>query len=314
MESFGVVPEICWNSFEEQIQYDQETNAMAQLLEGQIFGYDQVREQQSSGLMSMLWPYNEASAYCYLSDPNANYEGINYHAMEDEQLAASFFQIDAGNPFEGFISPNEVNSDESTECNAANELELQNWRMIQADECNADVVPAERLQKKTRVQKATKNSRSKKKQKGSRGGSDEEESNAGINVQSTSSYSSEEDYLNASQDVTEGGSVSSCSKGPSALNLNGKVRAGRGAATDPQSLYARKRRERINERLRILQNLVPNGTKVDISTMLDEAVQYVKFLQLQIKLLSSDELWMYAPLAYNGMNIGLDLMIPTNKL
>ncbi|KAJ6730145.1 TRANSCRIPTION FACTOR BHLH83-RELATED [Salix viminalis] len=79
-----------------------------------------------------------------------------------------------------------------------------------------------------------------------------------------------------------------------------------GAATDPQSLYARKRRERINERLKILQNLVPNGTKVDISTMLEDAVHYVKFLQLQIKLLSSDDLWMYAPLAYNGIDIGLN--------
>ena len=33
----------------------------------------------------------------------------------------------------------------------------------------------------------------------------------------------------------------------------------------------------------MLQKLVPNGTKVDISTMLEEAVHYVKFLQLQIK-------------------------------
>nr|GMC50500.1 transcription factor bHLH85-like [Ipomoea batatas] len=88
-------------------------------------------------------------------------------------------------------------------------------------------------------------------------------------------------------------------------NSNGKTRASRGAATDPQSLYARRRREKINERLRILQSLVPNGTKVDISTMLEEAVHYVKFLQLQIKLLSSDDLWMYAPIAYNGMDIGL---------
>ncbi|PKA49792.1 Transcription factor bHLH84 [Apostasia shenzhenica] len=74
-------------------------------------------------------------------------------------------------------------------------------------------------------------------------------------------------------------------------------------------LLVQKRRERINKRLKILQNLVPNGTKVDISTMLEEAVQYVKFLQLQIKLLSSDELWMYSPLAFNGMNVwGLDLI------
>ncbi|KAM3272380.1 hypothetical protein ACQJBY_042496 [Aegilops geniculata] len=101
---------------------------------------------------------------------------------------------------------------------------------------------------------------------------------------------------NASQESADAG-----------VTPKGKARAGRGAATDPQSLYARKRRERINERLKTLQTLVPNGTKVDMSTMLEEAVQYVKFLQLQIKVLSSDEMWMYAPIAYNGMNIGLDL-------
>ncbi|KAL2346472.1 hypothetical protein Fmac_000472 [Flemingia macrophylla] len=92
----------------------------------------------------------------------------------------------------------------------------------------------------------------------------------------------------------------------SALNLKGKTKASRGSATDPQSLYARRRRERINERLRILQNLVPNGTEVDISSMLEEAVHYVKFLQLQIKLLSSDDLWMFAPIAYNGLDIVLN--------
>ncbi|XP_013627511.1 PREDICTED: transcription factor bHLH85-like [Brassica oleracea var. oleracea] len=113
---------------------------------------------------------------------------------------------------------------------------------------------------------------------------------------------SEDESHCASQDVG-GEEEEDASK---ALNLNGKTRASRGAATDPQSLYARKRRERINERLRILQNLVPNGTKVDISTMLEEAVHYVKFLQLQIKLLSSDDMWMYAPIAFNGMDIGLN--------
>ncbi|KAJ0233765.1 Transcription factor RSL3 [Hirschfeldia incana] len=90
----------------------------------------------------------------------------------------------------------------------------------------------------------------------------------------------------------------------SVTSVKGKTRATKGTATDPQSLYARKRREKINERLKTLQNLVPNGTKVDISTMLEEAVHYVKFLQLQIKLLSSDDLWMYAPLAYNGLDMG----------
>ncbi|KAL0348303.1 UNVERIFIED_CONTAM: Transcription factor [Sesamum angustifolium] len=132
-----------------------------------------------------------------------------------------------------------------------------------------------------------------------------------LHRQSSSGCCSEDDS-NASQELN-GVASSSSSKGSGALNLSGKTRASRGSATDPQSLYARKRRERINERLRILQNLVPNGTKVDISTMLEEAVQYVKFLQLQIKLLSSDDMWMYAPIAYNGMDIGLDLKIPTPK-
>nr|XP_043623255.1 transcription factor bHLH139-like [Erigeron canadensis] len=108
-------------------------------------------------------------------------------------------------------------------------------------------------------------------------------------------------------------SISLRQRGSAIPNSNGKTKVNRGSATDPQSVYARKRRERINERLRILQKLVPNGTKVDISTMLEEAVQYVKFLQLQIKLLSSDDMWMYAPIAYNGMDLGLDLTIPSPR-
>ncbi|XP_024367322.1 uncharacterized protein [Physcomitrium patens] len=89
-----------------------------------------------------------------------------------------------------------------------------------------------------------------------------------------------------------------------ALNTNGKPRAKRGSATDPQSVYARHRREKINERLKNLQNLVPNGAKVDIVTMLDEAIHYVKFLQTQVELLKSDEFWMFAnPHNYNGIDI-----------
>ncbi|KAE8784923.1 Transcription factor bHLH85 [Hordeum vulgare] len=65
-----------------------------------------------------------------------------------------------------------------------------------------------------------------------------------------------------------------------------KARAGRGQASDPQNLYAKRRREKINDKLRVLQKLVPNGTKVDLSTMLEEAVLYVQFLQLRIKNMS----------------------------
>ncbi|XP_021892306.1 transcription factor bHLH84-like [Carica papaya] len=182
--------------------------------------------------------------------------------------------------------------------------------------------PTQNSKKRTRVpadaQKSKRNVRVKKeknqKSSVSTASDKEEDINGGGNnnyKQSSSSCCSEEDDSNGSSQEINGGTTTSSlsSKGKAALNVNGKTRANRGAATDPQSLYARKRRERINERLRILQSLVPNGTKVDISTMLEEAVHYVKFLQLQIKLLSSDDLWMYAPIAYNGMDIGLDLKI-----
>ncbi|TMW98979.1 hypothetical protein EJD97_003261 [Solanum chilense] len=76
-----------------------------------------------------------------------------------------------------------------------------------------------------------------------------------------------------------------------------RVRARRGQATDPHSIAERLRRERISERIKALQELVPSCNKTDRAAMLDEILEYVKFLRLQVKVLSMSRLGGTSPAA-----------------
>ncbi|KAJ0258355.1 Transcription factor bHLH48 [Hirschfeldia incana] len=65
------------------------------------------------------------------------------------------------------------------------------------------------------------------------------------------------------------------------------VRARRGQATDNHSLAERARREKINARMKLLQELVPGCDKIQgTSLVLDEIINHVQTLQQQVEMLS----------------------------
>ncbi|XP_076921307.1 transcription factor bHLH79-like isoform X2 [Bidens hawaiensis] len=91
-------------------------------------------------------------------------------------------------------------------------------------------------------------------------------------------------------------SSGSASKGPASGQTNKPsepskdyihVRARRGEATDRHSLAERARREKISERMKILQDLVPGCNKViGKALVLDEIINYIQSLQHQVEFLS----------------------------
>ncbi|CAA7405390.1 unnamed protein product [Spirodela intermedia] len=61
------------------------------------------------------------------------------------------------------------------------------------------------------------------------------------------------------------------------------VPARRARAAQVHNLSERRRRDRINEKMRALQELIPHCNKTDKVSMLDEAIEYLKSLQLQVQ-------------------------------
>ncbi|XP_068655127.1 transcription factor ALC-like [Aristolochia californica] len=89
----------------------------------------------------------------------------------------------------------------------------------------------------------------------------------------------------------------------------------RSRAAEVHNLSEKRRRSRINEKMKALQNLIPNSNKTDKASMLDEAIEYLKQLQLQVQMLSMRNGLslhpMYLPgtiqpLQMSQMHIGMD--------
>ncbi|XP_030459492.2 transcription factor PIF3-like isoform X4 [Syzygium oleosum] len=76
----------------------------------------------------------------------------------------------------------------------------------------------------------------------------------------------------------------------------------RSRAAEVHNLSERRRRDRINEKMRALQELIPNCNKVDKASMLDEAIEYLKTLQLQQMMSMGAGLYMPPMMLPTGMH------------
>lgn len=73
----------------------------------------------------------------------------------------------------------------------------------------------------------------------------------------------------------------------------------RSRAAEVHNLSERRRRDRINEKMKALQELIPRCNKSDKASMLDEAIEYLKSLQMQVQMMSMG--CGMVPMMYPGM-------------
>ncbi|XP_011074391.2 transcription factor ALC-like [Sesamum indicum] len=99
-------------------------------------------------------------------------------------------------------------------------------------------------------------------------------------------FAKENDRINPSTRVRN--LVSSCEEEASEnpANLAPPRSSKRTRAAEVHNLSEKRRRSRINEKLKALQSLIPNSNKTDKASMLDEAIEYLKQLQLQVQMLT----------------------------
>ncbi|WOK96868.1 transcription factor SPATULA-like [Canna indica] len=84
-------------------------------------------------------------------------------------------------------------------------------------------------------------------------------------------------------DFEDGFEVSEESAKPAPVRTSSSKR---NRAAEVHNLSEKRRRSRINEKMKALQSLIPNSSKTDKASMLDEAIEYLKQLQLQVQMLS----------------------------
>ncbi|CAA7400160.1 unnamed protein product [Spirodela intermedia] len=82
----------------------------------------------------------------------------------------------------------------------------------------------------------------------------------------------------------------------------------RSRSAEIHNLSERRRRDRINEKMRALQALVPSCNKVDRASMLDEVIEYLKSLQMQVQAMSMGRGMFVRPMMLpNGMGMNMNM-------
>ncbi|KAK3124425.1 hypothetical protein QOZ80_7BG0586380 [Eleusine coracana subsp. coracana] len=92
-------------------------------------------------------------------------------------------------------------------------------------------------------------------------------------------------------------------------------------SAEVHNMSERRRRDRINEKMRALQELVPHCNKTDKASILDEAIEYLKSLQMQVQIMwmTTGVAPMMLPGAHQlmspmGMGLNSSCMPPTTQV
>ncbi|XP_058746573.1 transcription factor PIF1-like [Vicia villosa] len=99
--------------------------------------------------------------------------------------------------------------------------------------------------------------------------------------------------------------------------VGGSPSTKRSRAAEIHNLSERKRRDKINEKMKALQELVPHCNKSDKASMLDEVIEHMKSLQLQVQTLSMacgmmpmfPGMQQYMPAMSMGMGMGMGMSL-----
>ncbi|KAK7336953.1 hypothetical protein VNO77_17507 [Canavalia gladiata] len=104
--------------------------------------------------------------------------------------------------------------------------------------------------------------------------------------------------------------------------VRGSASTKRSRAAEVHNLSERRRRDRINEKMKALQELIPRCNKSDKASMLDEAIEYLKSLQLQVQMMSMGcgmvpmmfpGIQQYMPAIGMGVGMGIGMEMGMNR-